>query len=318
MASSIGIKVANGEFYPVIDEGSSIKKRLVVTTVHDGQRSVQIDLYRSALKSMDDASYIGSLVVESLKPRPRGEPSIELIISSDGDNELDAEALDLDSSAGSDKQHLTVSLQALDQTKTYEVPDFELEDEHQATAPAALYKPVEEPVSEGKKSSNAIIVIAAIVLGIALILLLLWLFVFKGSSGDSMVGRPLNGQEKSAPPVVEAPAVKPEPEPVKEAAPAPAVVETPAPAPEAPKPSPSPESVAARRARPPAPVSSYKVPLVIPRDGFRYKVRWGDTLWDISDAFYKNAWLYPRIARHNRIRNPDLIISGSYIIIPPR
>ncbi|MDR1635817.1 MAG: LysM peptidoglycan-binding domain-containing protein [Treponema sp.] len=65
-------------------------------------------------------------------------------------------------------------------------------------------------------------------------------------------------------------------------------------------------------------MASYKVPAVIPRNGAAYKIRWGDTLWDIAEAFYRNPWLYPRIARYNNIRNPDLIISGTTIRIPPK
>src|SRR5512138_268076 len=115
MASSIGIKIANGEFYPVIEESSTVKKRLVLTTVHDGQRSVQIDLYKSAALSMTDAEYIGSLVVEQIAPKPKGEPSIELVIGSDGTDELNAEASDLDASESGERQHLSVSMQALEQ-----------------------------------------------------------------------------------------------------------------------------------------------------------------------------------------------------------
>jgi hypothetical protein len=127
MASSIGIKIANGEFYPVIEENSTVKKRLVLTTVHDGQRSVQIDLYKSSARAMVDAEYIGSLVVEQIAPKPKGEPSIELVISSDGADELNAEALDMDTSSSGERQRLSVSMQALEQDRTYEVPDFELE-----------------------------------------------------------------------------------------------------------------------------------------------------------------------------------------------
>jgi nucleoid-associated protein YgaU len=65
-------------------------------------------------------------------------------------------------------------------------------------------------------------------------------------------------------------------------------------------------------------VSSYNVPAVIPPEGAPYRIRWGDTLWDISEAFYRNPWLYPRIARFNNIRNPNRIISGTTIRIPPR
>jgi nucleoid-associated protein YgaU len=66
------------------------------------------------------------------------------------------------------------------------------------------------------------------------------------------------------------------------------------------------------------PVASFNVPSVIPREGVPYRIRYGDTLWDISEAFYRNPWLYPRIARFNNIRNPDLIISGALIRVPPR
>ncbi|MCL2130010.1 MAG: LysM peptidoglycan-binding domain-containing protein, partial [Treponema sp.] len=72
------------------------------------------------------------------------------------------------------------------------------------------------------------------------------------------------------------------------------------------------------RVRPAPPVASYNVPSVIPAEGVNYRIRWGDTLWDIAAAFYRNPWLYPRIARFNNIRNPDLIISGTTIRIPPR
>ena len=48
----------------------------------------------------------------------------------------------------------------------------------------------------------------------------------------------------------------------------------------------------------------------------RYRIKWGDTLWDISDSYYKNPWKYPKIARYNHIKNPDLIISGTDILIP--
>ena len=50
----------------------------------------------------------------------------------------------------------------------------------------------------------------------------------------------------------------------------------------------------------------------------RYKLRWGDTLWDLSETYYRNPWLYTKIAKHNKLKNPDLIISGTYIEIPPQ
>ncbi|MDR2471593.1 MAG: LysM peptidoglycan-binding domain-containing protein [Treponema sp.] len=75
---------------------------------------------------------------------------------------------------------------------------------------------------------------------------------------------------------------------------------------------------AAVRERPPAPVYSFKAPQTIPPEGITYTVRWGDTLWDISEAFYRNPRLYTVIVRSNELLNPNLIVSGTEIIIPPR
>ncbi|MDE5775943.1 MAG: LysM peptidoglycan-binding domain-containing protein, partial [Treponemataceae bacterium] len=47
-----------------------------------------------------------------------------------------------------------------------------------------------------------------------------------------------------------------------------------------------------------------------------YKIKWGDTLWDLSATYYKNPWLYPKIAHYNNIKNPNYIVAGSTIRIP--
>jgi nucleoid-associated protein YgaU len=72
----------------------------------------------------------------------------------------------------------------------------------------------------------------------------------------------------------------------------------------------------AEQTRPP--VTSFAIPATIPSEGVEYKIRNGDTLWDIAEAFYRNPFSYPRIARFNNILNPDLIISGTTIRVPPR
>ena len=47
-----------------------------------------------------------------------------------------------------------------------------------------------------------------------------------------------------------------------------------------------------------------------------YKIKWGDTLWDLAKTYYNNPWKYPKIAKYNGIKNPDHIISGTTIVIP--
>ena len=71
------------------------------------------------------------------------------------------------------------------------------------------------------------------------------------------------------------------------------------------------------RERPPAPVSFFNVPSVIPNEGFEYQIQWDDTLWDISEAFYRTPWLFPEIAEFNDIQNPNLIFAGRSVMIPP-
>lgn len=310
MAASIGIKIANGEFYPILEEGTSVKKRLILTTVHDGQESVQIDLYKSESKSMSDAEYIGSLVIEHIAPKPKGEPSIEMTITSRDSEELIAEAVDLDVPDGAERHQLTVSLKALEQSDTYDLPDFEL-DTHEEQPPAGLYErasAIREQEEQKKPFPLIPILIGAAIVIVAALLVYLFVFNSKGSQRDQQPSVAV----QTTSPVVTEPAKEPEPSPAataEEQKPAVVVeVSPPAPAAEA-KPA---------RTRPPAPVSSYKVPLSIPKEGAPYKIRWGDTLWDISEAFYRNPWLYPRIARFNKIRNPDLIISGTTIRIPPK
>ena len=53
-------------------------------------------------------------------------------------------------------------------------------------------------------------------------------------------------------------------------------------------------------------------------DVVRYEVKWGDTLWDIAQSYYNNPWLYQRIVSANNIKNPDYIVAGTVLVIPPQ
>jgi hypothetical protein len=316
MASTIGIKIANGDFFSIIEENSNVTKRLILTTVHDSQKSMQIDLYRSQMHTMADARYIGSIVVENIKHKHKGEPSIELIISSNEHGELSANAMDLDSSVKAEHLHLSVSLKSMDiDSQEYNIPDFELEQTE--PPPQGLYEKA-SIVRERNKKARWIIII---IIGLAIILagIALWFFLLRGGSTPAKP-KPATEQPAKAPnPEPASQPRVPEPAPAAQSAPPDPEPAPPAPVPviEAAKPAQNAPAVT-RRERPPAPVSSYQVPAVIPRGGVAYNIHWGDTLWDISEAFYRNPWLYPRIARYNNIRNPDLIISGTTIRIPQK
>ena len=326
MASNIGIKIANGEFYPIIQENSSEKKRLILTTVHNNQPSVQIDLFRSPGNEMSDAQYIGTVVVEKIKPKPKGEPSIEMIISSDENGNIVADAADLDTGEQGEHHILTVSLKSMDESaRDADIPDFELDAGEEP--PSGLYQHAERIRQREKSSPKPWIFI---LIGVLLILGLLaaWLFFFGGFDiVRSWFSRPAAVQFVRVPlsdlppePVITPPetAVNPEPIviPVQQVIAPPPVISAPVTPPPAVQAS---ASIAqSRTVRRSPPVASYNVPSVIPREGINYLIRWGDTLWDISEAFYRDPWQYPRIARYNSINNPGYIISGRTIRIPPR
>ncbi|MDR2419327.1 MAG: LysM peptidoglycan-binding domain-containing protein [Treponema sp.] len=368
MVSVIGIKIANGEFYSILEENAPVKKRLILTTVHDNQQSVHIDLYKSDTGTMRNALCIGSLLIDHLKPAPKGEPSIEIIVTSNRYREITVDVVDLDSV--SEARHLQVSLNASVDSPPAMEADFEVEDVMPDLAPpAGLY------VAETKKKFPWLVSL----IGVLIILFLVWFFLLRGKANRetppdvlSAVGSPqpeptLLPTPSPAPlAVIDPPSPvltpeqvtteqesvgEPEPlttdiaepevtaeseslgagvvesdsaaesgpfmpieevteEPQQTAALVP-LIEAPTQAPESPL-----EEVT--RSRPAPPVASYKVPTTIPPSGAPYRIRWGDTLWDISEAFYRNPWLYLRIARFNNIRNPDRIVSGTTIRVPPR
>ena len=122
--STIGIKIADGTYYPILDEESRKRKKLVLTTVNDNQESMQIDLYRSRGSDIAEAVYIGSLLIEDIKPAARKDPEIELRVGVDEDGNLNAEAGDV---ASGDRQSLSVSLESVGE-RDFDTPDFELDE----------------------------------------------------------------------------------------------------------------------------------------------------------------------------------------------
>ena len=315
-AAWIGIKLADSKFFPVMEEGAPVSKVLELTTVRDDQTSVQINLFRSEDSSIETAAYVGTLIIEDIAGKKAGEPTIELTLSLDDDNELSAEAVDLESGS---RQALSVSLETLSSEEQLGLPDFDLtpidttialgeDPDHRnlvldsdipGNAPEGLY----EMTSEEKKKSGvflpAWLCVVILILGVAALALALFV-----SARVMQLDRAMGENDASvvASPVVPATESEPEPAPmVAEQTPPPVETE------EAPVATPVEEETVVPAEPEPAPASAVQ-----------YKIVWGDTLWDLADAYYRDPWLYTRIAKHNRIKNPNLIIAGTRIEIPPK
>jgi nucleoid-associated protein YgaU len=298
----IGIKLADGSFYPVLSEDDRLRKKLVLTTVRDNQETVQIDLFRGEGELAEGTDYIGTLMIENIQPAPMKEPEVEVVLGVDERGNLEATASD---ALTGESQSLSVSLQSLSQGPA-DYPEFELEregagrDDFEETLLTGETYPISDADRRkehlGKKRRRPLLLIAFIILSLILIAAITFI-VFKAVGGTPIPALFSGTREPSSAAQSQEAA---EPSQVQPAAEPPAEQ----------VPSESETSQVAQRAAP------REAQPESPGAGEWYNIKWGDTLWDIAGTYYRNPWLYPKIARENGISNPDLIIAGTRIFIP--
>ena len=125
---TIGIKLADGSFYPVLEDNSNQEKTLDLTTANNNQTTVMVDLYRSALCSMEDAEYVDTLQIDNLVEHPIGEPDITFTISIDENKQLSAKIVDKETGSQS-KTSITLVSRTEEQrlsTDDYSVSDSQI------------------------------------------------------------------------------------------------------------------------------------------------------------------------------------------------
>ena len=110
----IGIKLADGSFYPIMEEGKPCRKNLGLTTVKDNQTRVLVDLYRSKSGTMEDAEYVDSLQIDNLVEHPNGEANISLNIALDENNKLSADMNDPET-GGTSNANITLVSRTLEE-----------------------------------------------------------------------------------------------------------------------------------------------------------------------------------------------------------
>ncbi len=345
--STIGIKVADGSYYPVLEQGFTGRKELTLTTVADNQSRVQIDLYRGDGGGLEKARYIGSLFIENIPPAPQGEPEIRLSIGLDEAGELEAEA---DDSRTGESQKFSISLKTLSDGETYEVPDFRMDTEAEtsedAEEPAAAElgelgedssveldeateeEPEEEPkpfdfeeppltgesyptaetarkkARAGRRGPGAFLIVLFCILG-ALLLAVIGYIVYRSLTGFPVQLFPAATTESTA----AAQTGQGQPAGQEPQAGEPGAA---APVEQGQQPASGGQLAEGQAVAPPA----TGAPTAAAAKGISYRIKKGDTLWDISSTYYRNPWLFPRLAKANSIKNPDLIFAGTKIFIP--
>ena len=133
MGKKIGIKLADGTFYPIMEDGVPQKKLMELTTVQDNQTTASIDLYRSESGTMEDAEYVDTLELSEFTPHPGGETNITFTLKLDENNMLDAEVVEPESGKTSATKSDLVNLPAekklsiVDDTAVPDVSDGDFE-----------------------------------------------------------------------------------------------------------------------------------------------------------------------------------------------
>jgi nucleoid-associated protein YgaU len=302
----IGLKIADGTFIPILDESEKDKKKVILTTVRDDQPTVQIDLYKGTGSGMEDPKYLDTLKFDKIEEALKGEPEIELVIAVDDEDESKLLATVRDLKGVSEKSFV-VSLEGGSDPSFASDSDFELsssEDTPRSEETVPSYSPLNGHSASihEEKNRKPLLLLALLALLIAAGVLC-WYFLFR-DKGEDAVAQPV-----TPPPAVVQPApAQPTPPAPKPATPAPAPEAKPAPVqPAAPAPAVTPKPAEPKTPAPAAQSSG---------TGVWYSVVKGDNLWNLSKSFYRNPWLYQKIAKENKIRNPDLILRGARIYIP--
>ena len=416
----IGIKQADGTFYPILTRGKPAKKRLQITTASDNQTAAQITLFCASDESFSDAEYVDTLMIEGLKPHEKRAVDIDFVVTLDENDELSAEVYDKESGgstnsavslvtidAGSSENNLSISDEPMpydtdtgsddalgladldnfdlpepdfsdnsdeqplndddlnfdindpslytdesvaddafaddsfsDETyeaiaKTagigaatsaesallasddnydihdYDAPDFDAQpddapdlfsDEPPSTSGGFSDFDFLDP-NAGKAKIPLVPIICVIC---AIISLLSCFFIWWFSSRNKQPLPPLVVEKAPAVRYQSVTVVTEKPEPVDAA-----LI----------------DRISSSASAKEDTIVIIDAPVVIPapaaksvsaKDTKDYQIKWGDTLWDIADTFYKNPWMYDKIAKANNIKNPDFILSGTWIKIPPQ
>ncbi|UTC61981.1 LysM peptidoglycan-binding domain-containing protein [Treponema sp. OMZ 788] len=357
MASKIGIKLADGTFFPILDEDALSEQSLELTTVRENQESVQINLFKQFEET--EPEYIGSLIVEDISTGPAGDPTINLKIKLDEEKNLSAEAMDEGSGS---HQSLRVSLKNLDETsldgidfdfaplddssgfessdddyfiKEGDETSFDDSFETETHEETQLHTYDEERPEKKKKMPMWLIILIIILCITALVFAILLLTKKMPFADKDMIAsapekveqvqepkKDVNATTSNAPKedaeekaAAEAKRKAEEEARQKAEAKKKADEEAKQKAAEAKKKA---DEEAKQKAAAKKKADSKKKSKVNAKGAVRYKIKWGDTLWDLSETYYKTPWLYKKIADYNKIKNPNLIVAGTYIDIPPK
>ncbi len=313
----LGVRTVDGAVVPLLDLQRAAPGRAVFTTIVDGQSQAVFDFYYRSGPSAA-WTYLDSLSLPRIPPARAGVPDLEVEAVVDSGGNLVLQMHDPVSKRPAGFVLERAMLQRLLAAQPGSAG---------SGSPAAVPEPdtptPSAPASRRPRRLGPLLL--ALVLGAGI--LAGGLVLLRGS-GSRSGRRPSAARAAPAQTQVQAvPSPQPEPaaavRPIEPAPapsqPAPAALPAPAGSPAAGTPATAPRASAPPAASPAAPTAA--VPATpagaaeLPAD--RHPIAWGDTLWRIAERYYGERGLYRELAESNALEDPDRIIAGRTLVLPP-
>jgi hypothetical protein len=295
----LALRLGKDRYLSLLDLDRPVQVTRLFTTLADGQRKAIFHFYFRG-RAGGDWRPVGRIEWDELPPSRAGEPTLELRLAPERAGSL---LLRLrERTSGAARSYLLQLPEVAPVAPLEAAPGLPPEPAPQAPRPnrppeaEALPGTRSPPRRPAAASERARRIRLTVGLALAAVLLL--------AAGAILVIRLIPLRRTLAPE-----------RPARAASPA-ATLRQPAP----PVPSASPaEPDAPKPAEPPKPVAAARD--AEPAEGpepLSYRVRWGDTLWRITEQYYGNPHLYSLLAGENAIVDPNLIIPGTELRLPPR
>jgi molecular chaperone DnaK (HSP70) len=280
---SIGLKLFDDSFIPVLTEGEVKNKKVILTTVRDDQKKMIIELYEGTSTKCIHNEFLGKLVMPIDRTTKKGSPAIEVHFRLDEDGMLYAKAWDTESGKETEiKIQHSVSKRIKPETLT----DKEIKklSKSKTTTKVEAYEEEEKGINN---TTKMILIIAVAVLVLALLGIGSW---FGVRAIYPSLKNMFAATKKEKKEIVK----KEDTKKIEEKK----------------------DIISEQKEE--KKVEEKKITGLKDLEGTRHYIRWGDNLWTICKKYYGDPWYYPAVADYNSIKNPRRIFAGTYLTVPPK
>ncbi len=320
------LRLGNDRYLPLLDLDRPVQVTRLFTTLADGQRKAILHFYFRE-RAGGDWRPVGRIEWDQLPPSRAGEPTLELrLVPGRADSLLLRLRERTLGEARSYRLRLPVAPPEVLPEPTPEIlrPKSPPEPSRPRRPPEALPKihgspdsPAEARIKIRRRRVTIGLALAAVLLLAIGAVLVIRLIPFKERRAlEARAASSAEVPQAPAPLVPAAPSVEPEGTAAAESEPGEADGVSGA--------TPREQAVQPLNAEPPleaAAAPTKPAPATKPAgepEPLSYRVQWGDTLWQITEQYYGNPYLYSLLAGENAIVDPDLIIPGTELRLPQR